>query len=251
MLKQIKIYGILLPLLFLIPIQYIHAQDSGESRPAAVPGARPDIPGMLGMEFGWLMAPDFPSIMDLQFIGSFVLTPYYKFDIFIPKSNFSVHPGVSFSSAKFSFDENITLVSRSTANGYATELVGLDTIFTDATIKKSKLNTVYFEVPLEITFRTNREFPKQSFKITVGAKGGVLIDSKTKFNYKQDGQTKKSKDKEKFDLNPWRVMLLAKIGYGSVNLFYNYSMLPIFKSEQGPLGTEAKQMSFGISFDLF
>jgi hypothetical protein len=251
MLKQIKIYGVLLPLFFLIPVLNLNAQDSGQDKIAAIPGARPDIPGMLGMEFGWLMAPDFPSIMDLQFIGSFVLTPYYKFDIFIPNSNFSIHPGISISSSKFSFDENITLVTRPATDGYVTELIGLDTLFADATIKKSKLNTVYFEVPLEITFRTNREFPKQSFKITVGAKGGILMDSKTKYNYKQDGQTKKSKQKENYDLNPWRVMLVAKIGYGSVNLFYNYSLLPVFKSDKGPLGTEAKQMSFGLSFDLF
>ncbi|MBR9997411.1 MAG: PorT family protein [Cyclobacteriaceae bacterium] len=251
MLKQIKIYGILLPLLFLMTIIPLKAQDAGAVTAPAVPGARPDIPGMLGLEFGWLLAPDFPSIMDLNFIGSFILTPYYKFDIHITHSNFSVHPGISLSSGKFSFDENITLVSRPTTDGYDTDLIGLDTLFSLATIKKSKLNTVYFEIPLEITYRTKRDYPKQSFKLTVGAKGGVLIDAKTKYIYKQDNQTKKSKQKEKYDLNTWRVMLVGKIGYGSFNLFYNYSLLPIFKNEKGPLGTEAQQMSFGISFDLF
>jgi hypothetical protein len=234
--------------MFIIPIQ---AQDAAESTKTMAPGARPDIPGMLGIEVGWALVPDFPSIMDLEFIGSIVLNPYYKFDILITNSNFSVHPGISISSTKFSFAENITLVSNPTPDGFVTELIGLDTLVTDATIRKSKLNTVYFEIPLEITLRTNREYPKRSFKFTVGAKGGILMDSKTKYTYRQDGQTKKTKQKENFDLNPWRVMLVGKLGYGSINLFYNYSMLPVFKEDSGPLGTDAKQMSFGISFDLF
>jgi hypothetical protein len=251
MLNHNKILSYFILLSFLASFQPLRAQEM-ETRPSVdIPGARPDIPGMLGIEFGWVMVPDFPQQMKLNFLGSVTFSPYYKYEIPLGNSGFSIHPGIAFTSEKFSFKENITVISSPTTSGYVTQLIGLDSLFADATIKKSKLNATYFEIPLEITFRTNHELPKRSFNITVGAKGGVLLDAKTKYTYRQDGQTKKSKQKEKYDLNTWRVILVGKVGYGSVNLFYNYNFLPLFNGDKGPLGTEAQQMSFGISLDLF
>jgi len=229
----------------------LKAQENAPRSVTDLSGARPDIPGMLGLEFGWVLAPDFPEEMKLNFIGSVVVSPYYKYEFRIANSNFSIHPGIAFTSEKFSFNDNITLVSNLTPEGYVTELIGLDTTLADANIRKSKLNAMYFEIPLEITFRTKPDLPKRSVNITVGAKGGVLMDSKTKYTYRQDGQTKKSKQKERFDLNPWRVLIVGKIGYASVNLFYYYNFLPVFSNDKGPLQTQAQQMSFGISIDLF
>jgi len=251
MLKQKIVKCILGLSLFLIAILPVNAQDTGSMKVKDYPGARPDIPGMLGLEFGWVLAPDLPEAMKLNFIGSVYLSPYYKYEIRIPNSNFSFHPGIAIASEKYSFDNNITLISTPTPSGYMTDIVGLDSLFADASIKKSKLNAVYLEIPLEISFRTNRELPKRSFRFTVGARGGIRLDAKTKYTYRQDGQTKKSKQKENFDLNTWRVVLVGRIGYGSVNLFYNYSMLPLFMKDRGPLGTEAQSMNLGISFDLF
>ena len=251
MLNHNKIRSLFVLLFLFSAFQTLKAQENTTRSAMDIPGARPDIPGMLGIEFGWLIVPDFPEEMKLKFLGSVSFSPYYKYDIPLGNSNFSVHPGIAFTSEKFAFKENITLISSPTSSGYETQLVGLDSLFSDADIKKSKLNAVYFEVPLEITYRSNRELPKRSINVTVGAKGGVLLDAKTKYTYRQDGQTKKSKQKEKYDLNTWRVVLVGKIGYGSVNLFYNYSLLPLFDGEKGPLGTQAQQMSFGISLDLF
>ncbi len=251
MLKYNKILIYFVVLFLFSAFHTLKAQEDANRSSMNIPGARPDIPGMLGIEFGWVMVPDFPEEMKLKFLGSVTFSPYYKYDIPLGNSNFSVHPGIAFTSEKFSFKENITLVSSPTSSGYVTQLVGLDSLFTDADIKKSKLNAVYFEIPLEITYRSNRELPKRSINVTVGAKGGVLLDAKTKYTYRQDGQTKKSKQKERYDLNTWRVVLVGKIGYGSVNLFYNYNLLPLFNGDKGPLGTQAQQMSFGISLDLF
>jgi len=251
MLKQNIILGFFLSLFLLAGFHTLKAQENASRSSMEIPGARPDIPGMLGIEFGWVMVPDFPEEMKLKFLGSVTFSPYYKYDIPLGNSNFSVHPGIAFTSEKFAFKDNVTVISAPGTSGYVTQLVGLDSLFSDADIRKSKLNAVYFEIPLEITYRSNRDMPKRSINVTVGAKGGVLLDAKTKYTYRQDGQTKKSKQKEKYDLNTWRVVLVGKIGYGSVNLFYNYNFLPLFNGDKGPLGTEAQQMSFGISVDLF
>jgi hypothetical protein len=77
------------------------------------------------------------------------------------------------------------------------------------------------------------------------------MDSKTRIKYKQDGQKKRVKQKEKYDLALYRINLTGKFGYGSIALFYNYSFTPLFEGDKGPLGTTAQPMSFGISFDLF
>jgi hypothetical protein len=232
-------------------VQPLSAQEGTTGSKLEMPGARPDIPGMLGLEFGWVLAPDFPDAMKLNFLGSVMFSPYYKYEFRIANSNFSINPGIAFTSEKYSFKDNVTLVSNPTLDGYVTELINLDTTLADANIKKSKLNAVYFEIPVEITFRTKPDQPKRSVNITVGAKGGVLMDSKTKYTYRQDGQTKKNKQKERYDLNTWRVLLVGKIGYSSINLFYTYNFLPIFRDDKGPLQTQAQQMSFGISLDLF
>ncbi len=241
---------ILISALFFLP-GLIFAQGTSGSAHEYPEGARPDVPGQLGVEFGMTLVPDFPDELSLNFIGTNTFSGYYKYDVYIPDSKFSFHPGVAITSMKYSFSNNVTLSSELVNDDYQTLLLGLDSIGSDRLYKKSLLKTTYFEVPLEFTFRTNQEFPKRSFKFTLGAKGGVLISSKTKVKFEQDNQNKVIKQKERYDLSLFKVTAVARIGYGSFNLFYNYSLLPVFEKNKGPLDTEANRMTFGISLDLF
>ena len=230
------------------------AQDGTEksSSTKAYQGGRPDIPGVLGVDYGWIRVPDFPDEMKLKFFNTFAFSAFYKYDINIGDSHFSAHPGAGITAETYTFKENVTIQSILTpTNSYETTLVGLDSISTDENFKKSQMMPVYIDIPLEFTYRTNKEVPKRAFKVTLGAKVGFRIDNKTKLKYTQDGQAKRTKQKEKFDTSWYRFTLIARVGYGSINMFYNYSLTPIFEGTNGPLGTTAQGMSFGLSLDLF
>lgn len=217
-----------------------------------IEGARPDLPGVLGFDLGFVMSPDFPEEMKMKFWPSFYFRGFYKWDLFLGQSNFLIQPGISFASEKYTFKNDVTINSVPGDDTYNTVIVGLDSILNpDASLIRSQFNTVYFGIPLEISYLTNREMPRKGFKITVGANFDFRINSKTKIKYEQGGEKEKAKQKEKFDTAWYRINLTARFGYGSVALFYNYSLTPLFEGDKGPLGTTAQPMSFGVSLDLF
>jgi hypothetical protein len=204
------------------------------------------------MDFGFTQAINVPSQMKINFWGSVFISPFYKFEIFIPKTNFSVLAGLSFGCEKYRFIDHVTIIkSRDENNKYINQLVNLDTMYTDREIKKSLLSVNYLEIPLELRFRSNYRYPKNAFIFSVGGKIGFLIDSHTKFKYRQDGENKIQKQKESFSINTLRYELTGRIGYGNVNLFYNYSLNTLFETEKAPIGAEIQPMTFGISLTLF
>ncbi len=93
--------------------------------------------------------------------------------------------------------------------------------------------------------------PRSSVKITIGAKVGFLFGSKTKVKYTENGETKKTKQKEKFELSPIRYGVYGKLGYGGFSAFYYYSISELFIKDKGPMGTTMYPMTFGLSLALF
>ena len=254
--KMSKRVGLLLMLALLFTSGLSIAQENQDidekEAKKKIEGARPDLPGVLGLDLGFVLAPNLPEDMSMKIWPSIYFRGYYKWDLWLGKSNFSVHPGVSVTSETYTFSENRSFASVPTFDGYQTVLVDLDTILApDADIKRSQFNAVYLGIPIEITYNTNREYPKKSFKITVGVNFDFRVDSKTRVRYKQDDQNKKIKQKEDFDTAWYRINLTGRFQYASFGVFYNYSMTQLFEGSNGPLGTTTQPMSFGISFDLF
>jgi hypothetical protein len=214
---------------------------------------RPDIPGELGIDLGFTQATGVPKEMKMDFWGSNYISPFYKYEFFIPKSNFSVLTGFSFGCERYRFNDHVTIVnSKDSNNKYTNKMVNLDTMYTDRKIKKSILSVNYVEFPLEFRFRSSYKYPKNSFIISVGGKLGFLIDAHTKFKYSQDGDNKKQKQKESFNINTLRYSLTGRIGYGSFNAFCNYSLNPLFEKGKEPVvGAEMIPITFGVSIALF
>ncbi|MFC2126254.1 outer membrane beta-barrel protein [Bacteroidota bacterium] len=246
--------GPLTIIFFLISIPiFVNAQDVLPERKddnLYLSGTRPDLPGILGFDFGLNYVNDFPGDMKLKWFNSRYFSGYYKFS-YTPHSMLSIHPGIAFGGEKFDFHKDVTLrPGEDSIGNYQTQLYGLDSLINATSIKRSQLSTAYIEIPLEITFRTHSN-PKKAFKVTVGGKVGLLIDSKTKIKYRQDGKTKIIKDKQNFGLNSWRFNVIGRIGYGDFSLFYQYSITELFEKNKGPFGTTGHPMTYGISFNLF
>ena len=109
----------------------------------------------------------------------------------------------------------------------------------------------YIDIPLELRWRLKKYDPKRSLTVTLGGKVGYLFDSKTKVKYDEDGETKKTKQKEKFELSSLRYGAYAKVGFGGFTAFYYYSLSDLFKKDKGPMGTTMYPMTFGLSLALF
>ncbi len=96
---------------------------------------------------------------------------------------------------------------------------------------KSKLNTFYLTVPLifEVHFG-----PKKKGFFGVGVIGDMKLCSNTKLKYYEGGSKQREKNKNDFNLSPFRYHLTARAGYSFVKIFANYSMVPAFKHNMGP-----------------
>jgi hypothetical protein len=115
--------------------------------------------------------------------------------------------------------------------------------------KKSKLLVTYLTVPLLFELQTNRFTNHHSFHIAGGISSGLRIGSHSKVKFdKVDGGTQKSKDRNDFNLNPFKADATVLIGWGSINLYGNYALINMFKMDKGP---ELRPFSVGfrIVFD--
>jgi hypothetical protein len=231
------------------------AQDSPTEAPAQPRKyARPDIPGTFVLELGFNQPSNKPNKFDLAFFGSRTANVYYQYDMRILKSKFSFHPGVGFSFERYRFRNNYVLNYDNSNNG-ALSMIPPNQY--GQAVRKSQLITNYLEVPLELRFSTNPEDPTRSFKIAIGARGGVLFNSFTKVKYHDNGNNVKIKDREKYNLNPFRYSVFAKIGAGNFSIFGYYNLTPIFKSGKGPIynssdiPVDTQNFTVGISLSSF
>jgi hypothetical protein len=102
---------------------------------------------------------------------------------------------------------------------------------------KSKLLTGYLNVPLYLTFATNKFKNGKRLSISPGVTGGWRFASYNKRVVNENGDRNKTRNKDDFNLNPFRLNASIRIGYGDFILFANYSLTPLFQKNEGPLLT--------------
>jgi len=117
--------------------------------------------------------------------------------------------------------------------------------------KKSKLTTIYLEIPLELRYYSNPENPAKSWKAAVGLKIGTLLKSYTKGkNYvNKNGQSLYGtsyveKQSSKRFINGTMLAATARIGYGILSLDAGYQLNTVLKDGVGP---SMRKFSIGIT----
>lgn len=218
---------------------------------------RPDIPGTFVLEFGFNRDLSGPDEFSLGFFGSRTVNVYYQYEFRILKSSFSFVPGIGLSLERFKFGNEYTLDYNNDFSSIVMIAPG-DAAVPD--IRKSQLITNYIEIPLELKYSTNPDDPARSFKISVGGRIGYMYDSFSKIKYKENGELKKLKNKEDFNLNKIRYGLSARIGIGNVSLFGYYNLSPLFEegkglsdiiSSQSSVKNDFSTLTIGISLASF
>lgn len=143
------------------------------------------------------------------------------------RNKFGLTTGLGLEWKNYRFKDNVELVA-----GEGDIFNNYENIARNYT--KSKLVVNYLNVPLMLEFQTNRFSKKNSFHISAGVQAGLRIGSHTKNVYQDDGKKKKMKDRDDFYLNPIKYDLSARIGWGKINLYADYSLNTLFKNNRGP-----------------
>ena len=116
--------------------------------------------------------------------------------------------------------------------------------------RKNKLRQMGLRVPLMLEFNTKRApLPteeklrsgkgttydrKGNFHIAMGVVGSWYFDTMYKQKYRLEGENRKDRDKGDYLLLPYRAAASVRIGYGSLNLFAEYALTPLFRDGKGP-----------------
>lgn len=111
--------------------------------------------------------------------------------------------------------------------------------------KRSKINTNYIDIPVEVSFRFMNQF-----KITAGFKFGILATGKSKYvgELYNDDQTYRIKYCRIDNLEKYVYSITLRAAYKSVHLFMAYQFSDTFKNGVGP---EIKPFSIGIGVRPF
>lgn len=205
---------------------------------------RPDLPGTFQVDVGFNM-PTKTGGFNTKLLGSSTVNIYYFHDMRLGKSKFSIHPGIGLGLERYKFSNGKT----------PTNSQALDSVFMDFSpypnLKKSKLITNYVDIPFEVRFSTRPDDPNRSFKVSLGFKFGVLYDSFTKQKYSEDGENKKIKDKQNFNLYPIRYGPYLRVGAGNISVYAYYSLSPVFRPGIGPGGQDINNFTVGLSISAF
>ena len=207
----------------------------------------PDLPGALRVQTGFNFLGDAPDSMSTGFWGSKAFNAQYLYSVRFGESTISLHPGFGIATDKFSFEDNVTLMRN--ADGTITIEPLESSEYGE--VKKTKLATTYFEVPLEFRYHFNKDNFKKSIKFSVGGKVGILMSSHTKVNYKHLGENQKLKTKDNYNLNRFRYGVQASLGAAGIAAYFYYGLNDMFEKGKGPEATTTSQMQAGIAISVF
>jgi hypothetical protein len=233
--------------------------------PAKKIKGRPDIPGTFMIEYGFNFLSRYPQKLDLGFWGSRTFNVYYQYDKQLGTgSPLSVHGGIGFSFERFkllAYDKYLPNDTLRKSNPTLTLDANRNTTFieggvfaygdTAQIVKKSMFINNFVDVPIEFRYSTNPNDPARSFKVAIGGRMGVLLNAQTKMTYREDGETKKLKDRQDYNLSLFRYSAFGRIGVGNIYGSFYYNFNPWFKEGKGPAQTQASTYTFTLTLASF
>ena len=194
-----------------------------------------------GFYYGFVNASGTPDFMDLDWAGSFNMQfNFVKHSINLsPRNNMGLVVGLGFDYQRMKFaDKNLTVT---TEQGHlvpvSLEALGI------GNVKRSTFKTLYLSIPLlyEVQFPARY---KKNLYVSAGFVGGIRMHSKTKVVYRDHGKHKR-KEKDSFNMIPFKADVTGRIGYRGLNVWGSYTLTNMFKGGHGP---EIHPYTVGIGF---
>ncbi len=113
-------------------------------------------------------------------------------------------------------------------------------------VSKTKLTTTFLRVPVILEFQFPNTIRAKRMFISAGIVGGLKLGSHTKVVYKDNGKNK-DKNRDDFNINPFRYGLTARLGYGNVSVYADYYLTQMFVENKGP---ELYPFNLGIAMSF-
>lgn len=161
----------------------------------------------------------------------------------VSNRHFGLITGLGLEINNFRFDENISLTRDETGRigpDYSYDAEGID-------LRKSKLTTVYLNIPLLVEFQFGRSKggrPCPGF-VNFGVIGGVRLQGHTKVKYRdEDGNMHTKKQHGGLNLRNFHYGVEFNVGYKYVALSARYYPHNIFVADEGP---NVQQVNIGLS----
>lgn len=164
---------------------------------------------------------------------------YFYYDLRIKKSRVSFAPGIGYGAV------NIYHRSEMVSDSTGISFQPMDATKLDK-IKVNKVTLQYIDIPLELRIRSNPDKSDNFWKVAIGFKAGIRVDSHTKQTIKETSGTKVYVERRFSDFNLFRAGPTLRIGYSVFNLTAYYGVVDVFKQGRGP---KAHEFSVGISFN--
>jgi hypothetical protein len=151
--------------------------------------------------------------------------------------HFGIVTGLGINFNNYRFDGNFNIRKRSDGT--------IDSISPIATLKKSKLATVYLTLPVML----EGQIPAANHHLDLAAGfiGAIKLGSHSRMVF-QEG--KDSKSYSDFSLNMLRYGATARIGYQNFQIYGTYYLTPLFKTGKGPGGYDLYPFELGFSFSF-
>lgn len=169
------------------------------------------------------------DFLELNYAKSYFFSwNMFQKNIHIYRNNVNLGTGVGMSWYHYNFRNAYTL----------TPNAGYQTATFDSTIKysRNRLGLTYVNVPIFLEFNTNNNDAKNSFHIAGGMEFGYnVFNNLLKQKYEVDGHRIKTRQKDDFNINPFRFDVIGRIGYGDFTIFGKYSLSTLFEKGKGPV----------------
>ena len=195
--------------------------------------------GLLTQDNQIAMPPAFEP-MNLNYAKSYVFGwNVWQKNIHIYRNNVNLGTGIGFTWYHYNLRGSYTLPAQAAYTFPVADSLNYS---------KNRLNVCYANIPLFLEFNTNNEDASRSFHIAVGAQAGYNVgNNKVKQKYELDGRTYKRKVKDDYNVNPFKMDLIGRIGYGKFCIFGTYSLTTLFEGSNGP---KLYPFTAGISLDF-
>ena len=181
------------------------------------------------------------QFMDLNYRRSISFAiNLWEWYIPIADEKFGIASGLGFEFNKYSLDRDFDIISIE------------DSTFAVATpnskdLDKNLFKTTMINVPLMLETNIGKD-AEHSFHLQIGGMLGYRLGSKTKQKFEENDKDYKTKNRNDYNLNDFRLNAVARIGYGDFTLFASYSLTEMFEDDKGP---ELYPFTVGISLVSF
>jgi hypothetical protein len=154
--------------------------------------------------------------------------------------------GFSFQWNKLKLKDNNYLVN--TNGDISVQELGFDA-------DKIKFRTTNLVFPMHIEFGPSKKIEKEDYfrysthkklKVGLGGYAGINIGSVQKIKYKEDGDRKKDKQHDEFEVSDFVYGLSGYVALGEVALYVKYDLNPLFKNQT----IDQNNISVGLRFDM-